>query len=530
MADGTPSTTRRPRVIDRYLLFDEFASGGMARVHLGRHVGPLGFSRTVAIKRLHVEYARDPDFVAMFLDEARLAARIDHPNVVSTLDVVRTREELFLVMSYVHGDTLSRLVRAAKRQRRIDPAIATAILCDALHGLHAAHEATDTKGEPLCIVHRDVSPQNILVGTDGVARMIDFGIAKATMRTQVTRDGQVKGKLAYMAPEQIRGLPVDRRTDVFAAAVVAWELFTGQRLFDFDDPGATVHHVLNEAIAPPSEARPNLPSELDDVVLRGLARDPDERFATAEVMATALAEACAPAGASAVGQWVHASADEGLAARTKQLSSLEAVDSPMIEDELRAAVGDTGTSELGGVLQDLLARQERSEMPTDVGSVGAVEAPAVGTRPSATPDPISNARPTRRWPMALALAIGVTGAAVGSSVLFSTDPDGQTMVTHSSSSALSSRAPNASASRHEPTATPSTASVADTIASGTMPTASIHTPTVRPPARITPQGTSPPPQRPAASPPSNTTSTSCSPPFYFENGIKRYKRHCFQRN
>src|SRR5580693_5872615 len=160
-----------PRVIGRYALYEELASGGMATVHLGRLMGPVGFSRTVAIKRLHAAYAKDPEFVAMFLDEARLAARIRHPNVVPTLDVVARDGELFLVMDYVQGESLARLVRASAATRRPIPVeIVSSIVCSVLFGLHAAHEATNDQGEPLSIVHRDVSPQNVLVGSDGVAR------------------------------------------------------------------------------------------------------------------------------------------------------------------------------------------------------------------------------------------------------------------------------------------------------------------------------------------------------------------------
>src|SRR5271154_2384991 len=207
------------RSIGRYLLFGEIASGGMATVHFGRLSGPAGFSRTVAIKRLHPNLAKDPEFVAMFLDEARLAARIRHPNVIPTLDVVATEGEIFLVMDYVQGESLSRLIRAAvARGERIPPDMVAALMVGVLHGLHAAHEAKSDHGEPLGIVHRDVSPHNILVGTDGAARVLDFGVAKAIGRSQNTREGQIKGKLAYMAPEQVRG-SVSRRTDVYAASV-----------------------------------------------------------------------------------------------------------------------------------------------------------------------------------------------------------------------------------------------------------------------------------------------------------------------
>src|SRR5262245_3092434 len=179
------------RVVGRYALYGEIASGGMATVHFERLLGPVGFSRTVAIKRLHPQFAKDPEFVSMFLDEARLAARIRHPNVVATLDVVATKGELFLVMEYVQGESLSRLARAVMaRGENLPPRIVASIMCGVLHGLHAAHEARDQRGEPLGIVHRDVSPQNVLVGIDGTARVVDFGVAKASGRHQSTRKGK----------------------------------------------------------------------------------------------------------------------------------------------------------------------------------------------------------------------------------------------------------------------------------------------------------------------------------------------------
>src|ERR1700722_19538002 len=225
----------------------------MATVHLGRLLGHVGFARTVAIKRLHPKFAQDPDFVSMFLDEARLAARIRHPNVVPTIDVVATSGELFLVMEYVQGESLARLVRISRdKDTLISPNVVTTIMAAVLQGLHAAHEARDERGDPLGIVHRDVSPQNILVGTDGMARVLDFGVAKAAGRIQTTRDGQLKGKLGYMAPEQIQGREVDRRTDVYAAGVVLWEVLTRQRLFFADNEAMVMRAVLERVVERPS--------------------------------------------------------------------------------------------------------------------------------------------------------------------------------------------------------------------------------------------------------------------------------------
>ena len=213
-------TSESPLLVDRYAIYDAIASGGMATVHLGRLIGTAGFLRTVAIKRLHSQFAHDADFTAMFLDEARLASRIQHPNVVSTLDVVMNDNELLLVMEYVRGESLSRLIRRARdRGVPLPPRVVVAIMSGALHGLHAAHEAVDEKGALLGLVHRDMSPQNVLVGTDGVARVLDFGVAKAAGRVHTTRDGDIKGKVLYMPPEQLsaeplgwtRAVPVGRR-------------------------------------------------------------------------------------------------------------------------------------------------------------------------------------------------------------------------------------------------------------------------------------------------------------------------------
>src|SRR4051794_38844344 len=181
------------RIVGRYAFYSEFAAGGMASVHFGRLLGAAGFARTVAIKCLHPQFAKDPEFVSMFVDEARLAARIRHPNVVQTLDVVQSDDELFLVMDYVHGESLASLLKRAHAMgRKVPLRIAIKIIQHSLFGLHAAHAATTERGEPLHLVHRDMSPHNVLVGVDGVARVLDFGIAKAGGRVQVTRDGQVK--------------------------------------------------------------------------------------------------------------------------------------------------------------------------------------------------------------------------------------------------------------------------------------------------------------------------------------------------
>jgi serine/threonine protein kinase len=311
-------------VIGRYAIYDRIAAGGMATVHIGRLMGQVGFARTVAIKRLHAQFAMEPEFVAMFLDEARLAARIRHPNVVPTLDVVAMQGELFLVMEYVHGESLSRLLRLASARKQTMPqAHVASVMSGVLHGLHAAHQAKSDRGEPLGIVHRDISPQNVLVGIDGIARVLDFGVARAVGQIHTTREGQIKGKLAYMAPEQLQGSEVTARTDIFAAAIVLWEALVGERLFKGDTEGETVNLVLHSEIQPPSKRVTAISPALDAVVLRGLARDPKDRFGSAEEMAIALEEAVSPSLQRKVAEWVRDVAGEELSERTNLLTAIE---------------------------------------------------------------------------------------------------------------------------------------------------------------------------------------------------------------
>jgi eukaryotic-like serine/threonine-protein kinase len=333
MGLGAKNETRE---VGRYALHGIIASGGMATVHFGRMVGAVGFSRTVAIKRLHAHFASDPEFVSMFLDEARLAARIRHPNVIPTLDVVATSGELFLVMEYVPGETLARLSKQVREGgRQIPHRIVGCIVSGVLHGLHAAHEAKDERGQPLCIVHRDVSPQNVHVGTDGVARVLDFGVAKAAGRIQTTREGQIKGKLAYMAPEQLRGAAIDRSCDIYAVGVMLWELVTGQRLFFGDNEGVVVARVLEGKIPAPSTvvqqgARTALSERtltqlqrLDACILRAVDSDPAKRFATARDMALELEACVQPSTSSQVGDWVEHNATEILAERAAKVAEIE---------------------------------------------------------------------------------------------------------------------------------------------------------------------------------------------------------------
>jgi serine/threonine-protein kinase len=342
-------------VVGRYALYDKIASGGMATVHFGRLLGPIGFSRTVAIKRMLPQFVSDPGFVSMFVDEARLASRIRHPNVIPTLDVVSQENELFLVLDYVHGETLSQLIKTLHaEQKRIPPAYAAAIVCGMLHGLHAAHNVKNARGELLGLVHRDVSPQNVLVGTDGMARLLDFGVAKAAGRLQVTINGQVKGKLAYMAPEQVRGT-VTPQSDVYAAAAVLWEALTCERLFQNTTWTNVAQVILQREVEPPSSVVSDLPLGLDAVVMRGLEKDPKKRFSSAREMALAIEDCVQLAAIYEVGEWVERTAKTMLAERAQKLAEIEgrasesrlaAVSMPLVESATRSTLVEPATSDL----------------------------------------------------------------------------------------------------------------------------------------------------------------------------------------
>ncbi len=294
-----------PRLrLGNYELLQELAAGGMATVYVARQIGAAGFERLVVIKRVHRHLLRDEEFTTMFLDESRLASKIHHPNVVPVTNVVEDNGELFLAMDYVDAITLSRLRFVSSRTeapspkgivKRLSPPVVTRILADTLAGLHAAHEAVDMRGVKLELVHRDVSPQNILVGADGMARLIDFGIAKASQRATHTVTGSLKGKYAYMSPEQATGKEIDRRTDVFAAGVVLYEALVGERLFHAESQFEIIQKILEMPIPPPSSVAPEVSPALDAVVAMALERDKEKRFETAADFLEAL-ERAAPIG------------------------------------------------------------------------------------------------------------------------------------------------------------------------------------------------------------------------------------------
>src|SRR5262249_23531031 len=292
------STAARPKAeekqpqtffLGRYRVVDEIGVGGMASVHLARMDGPGGFQKWVAIKRIHPHLVEDDQFVDMFLDEARIAAGINHANVAQVFDLGTDDNTSWIAMESLHGEPLREVMRRAEdRGQRLSPELAARICADAAEGLHAAHELRGKNGQLLGLVHRDVTPHNLFVTYDGYTKVVDFGIAKVADRLSSTRAGTLKGKLAYMSPEQVRGAEVDRTTDIFALGVVVWEITTNQRLFRMDTDLDTLEKVQACVVPAPSTIVKDYPVELENVVMKALAKRKPERFQTAREFSRAL--------------------------------------------------------------------------------------------------------------------------------------------------------------------------------------------------------------------------------------------------
>jgi serine/threonine protein kinase len=489
-----------PRTVGRYQLYGELAAGGMATVHFGRLSGPVGFSRTVAIKRLHPQFAKDPEFVTMFLDEARLCGRIRHPNVVPTLDVVSMDGEIFIVMEYVPGEALSKLLKTTWQQERaVPPRVAASILSSVLHGLHAAHVTKDEHGRQLGIVHRDVSPQNVLVGSDGAARVLDFGVAKATGRMQTTRDGQVKGKIAYMPPEQLTGGKVSLQSDVYAAGVVLWETLAGRRLFDGETEAIVLVRAIEGRIEPPSAFNPSITPEIDAVVMRGLARDPTERYATAREFAIAIEQTIGIASPSEVGEWVDSVAHAELSRRAARIAEIES-----------ASVGFAASSARIGLAPN--EKNEKAEVPSQVSSI-SVSRPAVSARP---PPTITGRR--ARVLFAVFAVLGLTGIALGA---FATQESWHEAETAEGAAAAATPRELESDSARTLTVLRSEFAPHKSSSSSDAPT-----PT---PIAAQPRPTPAPVFRPAP-PPVVTKRANCDPPYTVDptTGRRKYKMECLK--
>jgi hypothetical protein len=382
-----PPTDQLPKPgdrFDRYEVLTRLAFGGMAAVYAVRRTSIGGFDKVLAMKVILPHLCATPDAVSMFLDEGRIAAQIEHPNVLNVFDVAEKDDVPFMIMEYVRGKSLANVANDASEPMPLSFIIS--VLQKAAEGLHAAHEACDLSGQPLNVIHRDVSPQNLMVSYDGDVKVVDFGIAAARGRLATTRSGEIKGKLSYVPPEGIdKSRPIDRRADVWALGVVAWEMLTGRRLFRDNDDATTLWNIMHGDIDSPSKLRDDLPEPLVRCVMKCLERDVDLRTATCGEVASELTSALAVTGGGS----------------RRALS-----------DYLRSMFADEETAERDRLARLMTAAPgaiEELASPTDQQMVARVDEP---TDVTAEAD-ISYAHPSKRAPVAAAIGfVVIAGIAI----------------------------------------------------------------------------------------------------------------------
>lgn len=484
-----PERTPEPRQIGRYQLLFELARGGMGTVHVGRQLGAHGFDRLVAIKRIKTDGATADD-VEAFLAEARVSAKLSHPNVVQTVDVGEHAGLPFLVMDLVEGVSLSRLLRRLdKAGERLDPSLVMWLGIRVAEGLHAAHELTDVSGKPYGLVHRDVSPENVLLSYDGQVLVVDFGVAKfAGAERHETQSGVVKGKFAYMSPEQTEARDLDRRSDVFALGIVLHECLTGERLFAGRSVADTVRRIWQIDPPDPSEARPDVSAELGRVVLSCLHKDREARIASAAEVAEALRTLMR---------------GEGCSVDESDLSRLVAAhfadDRRALRDRIREAVQLADEeAPVAGASAELDATDLGMEAPPTSRELGSVTA-SVTSAPAGVPK-----KGSAMWPLSLG-ALALVGGLVwwlgrdAPTVAGSEAAAASTEPTTTPSVVAPEPTATAEASA-APTATPTVATAAPTDAEPTGADTRPPSPPRRPPATASPVAPEPAPVPPKAPP------------------------------
>jgi serine/threonine protein kinase len=399
----------------RYELTRKLSQGGMAEIFLARQSGIEDFEKQVVVKIVLPQLAEDADYEDMLRDEARMAARLNHPNIVQILDLGKLDGRFFIAMEYLEGQNLHSIAqRAFQRGRLLPIGFICRVVADVLSGLEHAHAQLDENGSSLGIIHRDVSPPNVIVTWAGTTKIVDFGIAKATRAADasVTNAGQFKGKLGYMSPEQVRRQPLDARTDIFSTGVILWELITGKRLFRRTGDVETVRAVLEQDVLPPSVHNPECPPELDQIVLRALQRPAQARYATARAMRKAVEELIReqawPSDSLTTQRVLGELFREELAARPTRRGSRVVAEAPSEDNETTRRNLRADPTEPDPIVVELTAPFELvlPAPPKDHGSTGRLTA--------MRPQPPVLFR--RRFPIALGIAIGLAGCALVTSV------------------------------------------------------------------------------------------------------------------
>lgn len=375
----------------RYELVAHLATGGMAEIFLARERGLAGLERLVVIKRILPKLAHNASFIDMFLREARIVARLNHPNIIQIYELGSEAGDYFIAMEYVHGSTVREIqLLAEQRGSEVPVSVAVSIIEQACRGLHAAHQLKDLDGTPLGLIHRDVSPHNLMCSAEGFIKLLDFGVAKASQGSDATYSGHLKGKFAYMSPEQCQGQQLDRRADIFSLGVVVWETLTGERLFKRESDLDMMRAVIQEQTPAPSELNPEVPPAIDAVVLRALKKDRAQRFQSADEMRSALLEACRAEnihyGEDVLAKFLAQVAGDDLSERQATLQeALERSLSKREEEGLRHATAGSGShSSLSHSRSGSVAGPTVIERPKASGT-GSSSRSLPGRRPEGTP-------------------------------------------------------------------------------------------------------------------------------------------------
>jgi serine/threonine-protein kinase len=414
-AGPTQSGNERGSASSHYDLLARLAAGGMAEIFLARANSLAGFERYVVLKRIRPERGDDARWVAMFLDEARLAAQLQHPNIAQVFDLGQIGDEYFYTMEYVHGeDVLDILARTVELKQPMPVQVALAIIAHAAGGLAHAHERCAPDGRPLCIVHRDITPSNLMVSYEGTVKIVDFGVAKARFRTTETQAGTIMGKVAYLSPEQClsgfqEGGAIDHRSDIFSLGIVLYEMLTGTRLFKRENDYETLRAVAADQPIAPSAVVPNLPRGLDEIVLRALAKRPAQRFPTAHAFLDALETVAESANMSITSNVLRRYMRDLYGTREEPWRELERAMIPMLEDDDIELVEDSQPRALHGLPADAAADsvpllQEGtgmidlealfgSQLSRDSRSIQPLPAPIPTGSILMVPLPVPNARP-----------------------------------------------------------------------------------------------------------------------------------------
>ena len=403
-----------PSGFGRYHVFASLGRGGMADVFLAVARGPMGFNKLAVIKRLRPTLVREPGFRDMFLDEARLAARLNHPNVIQSYEVGESHGSFYIAMEYLEGQPLNKIIAAAiARGEAFEPVFCARVIADACNGLNHAHELRDYDGTPLQIIHRDVSPHNVFVTYDGQVKLVDFGIAKAALSSTQTEVGVLKGKVAYMAPEQAMGGAIDARADLFAMGIVLWEMMARKRLMQGENAANTLHRLMNEPVQSIAVAVPGIDPRIAAIVMRALERDPQRRFATAREMRDALEGYIHESG--------HALRQEDVGKRVAGMfAAVREQVQRQVQRQMQAMTGSAPLSSPGSVRGLSLASLDRidqdggdaSAQLLDLGdSATGLAGLAAGTDPRSSSTVVPVTKPKRR--RALWLAVPIVLFAVG---------------------------------------------------------------------------------------------------------------------